>query len=178
MPSSRPEPLPYICNRIIQIKPKSILDIGIGFGKYGFLAREYTDVWRTNAEGYWNWKTLIDGIEIYERYITDLQRIIYNNIYIGNALDIIPENNLYYDLIIMSDVLEHFSKEDGEKVLAVIKKYGNTGLIVTPVNVLPQGAVYNNRFESHISKWNETELKQWGKVIKTGNAYILDMQEE
>ena len=30
---------------IEQINPKSVFDVGIGFGKWGFLLREYLDVW-------------------------------------------------------------------------------------------------------------------------------------
>ena len=28
--------------------PKSILDIGVGFGKYGYLSREYLEIWTKN----------------------------------------------------------------------------------------------------------------------------------
>ncbi len=79
MPCSRPSALVPMRNRIMEKNPMSVLDIGIGFGIFGFLAREYTDV---RLGRYFNWKTRIDGIEIFEKYITHLQREIYNNIYI------------------------------------------------------------------------------------------------
>lgn len=88
MGTSTPAALTYICQKIIKIKPKSVLDIGIGFGKYGFLSREYTDIYRGN---YFEWKTRIDGIEGFKKYVTKLQRIIYDNIYIGNAIKIIKK---------------------------------------------------------------------------------------
>ncbi len=34
---------------LVELQPRSVLDIGVGFGKWGFLAREYLDV---NAERY------------------------------------------------------------------------------------------------------------------------------
>ena len=44
MPSSRPNTIPTVIHLVRQIKPKSILDVGVGFGKWGHLFREYTDI--------------------------------------------------------------------------------------------------------------------------------------
>ena len=118
MPCSRPSALAPMCNRIIEKNPASVLDIGIGFGKIGFLAREYTDV---RLGRYFNWQTKIDGIEIFEKYVTPLQRAIYSNIYVGNAIDILPTLG-DYDIIICSDMLEHLSEKDGVFLLGAIKE--------------------------------------------------------
>ncbi len=149
----------------------SVLDIGIGFGKFGFLAREYTDV---RLGRYFNWKTRIDGIEIFEKYITHLQREIYNNIYIGNAIDILPTLGRY-DMIICSDVLEHFSEQDGTVLLDLIKDRCKFALIATPVTVLHQEALYNNEHERHISNWSKEILSNWGEVFQFENAYLLEI---
>ena len=126
MPTSRPEPIPYIVNKIIMLKPRTILDVGIGFGKWGFLAREYTDIWLNHlndTEGFKksNWKSRVDGIEIYSDYLTQLQNEIYTNIYIGNALDILPTLDITYDLIIASDILEHMDNKKGNDLISNIK---------------------------------------------------------
>jgi hypothetical protein len=44
MPSSRPTTIPVVIHLLRQIRPRSILDVGIGFGKWGHLFREYTDI--------------------------------------------------------------------------------------------------------------------------------------
>ena len=44
MPSSRPNTIPTVIHLVKQFQPKSILDVGIGFGKWGHLFREYTDI--------------------------------------------------------------------------------------------------------------------------------------
>ena len=36
--------LTHCINKIIQLQPKSVLDVGCGFGKWGYLCREYLDV--------------------------------------------------------------------------------------------------------------------------------------
>lgn len=41
MPTSRPHQINKILELIILTAPESLLDIGPGFGKYGFLARGY-----------------------------------------------------------------------------------------------------------------------------------------
>ena len=149
----------------------SVLDIGIGFGKFGFLAREYTDVLHGR---YFDRETRIDGIEIFENYITQLQREIYNHIYIGNAIDILPTLGRY-DMIICSDVLEHLSEQDGTGLLDLIKDRCKFAMIVTPVTVLYQEALYNNEHERHISAWSKEILSNWGKVFQFDNAYLLEI---
>ena len=73
-----------------QLKPNSILDVGVGFGKIGgHLFREYTDILESESdpERYdrKNWKVRIDGIEGFAAYITEMHRFIYNEIHLGNA---------------------------------------------------------------------------------------------
>lgn len=171
MPCSRPSALAPMCNRIIERDPMSILDIGIGFGKFGFLAREYTDV---RLGRYFHWETRIDGIEIFEKYVTPLQRGVYDNIYIGNAIDILP-TLADYDMIICSDLLEHLDEKDGVFLLDAIKKKSKFAMIATPIRVLEQQALYNNEHERHISAWSKERLSQWGEVLQFDNTYLLEI---
>ena len=171
MPCSRPSALARMCNRIMEKSPMSVLDIGIGFGKFGFLAREYTDV---RLGRYFDWKTRIDGIEIFEKYITQLQRDIYNNIYIGDAMNILPTLDRY-DMIICSDMLEHLSEKDGAALLDSISGKSGFSMIATPVKVLQQEALYNNEHEKHISAWSNEILSNWGEVLQFDNTYLLEI---
>jgi FKBP-type peptidyl-prolyl cis-trans isomerase 2 len=160
-----------MCNRIIEKNPTSVLDIGIGFGKFGFLAREYTDI---RLGRYFSCETRIDGIEIFEKYVTPLQRQIYDNIYIGNAISILPTLGVY-DMIICSDMLEHLSEKDGVFLLDSIKEKSRFAMIVTPVRVLRQEALYDNENEKHISVWPKEILSKWGEVFQFDNAYLLEI---
>ena len=84
MPSSRPELVPFVVNLVMQLQPRSILEIGTGFGKYGFLFREYLDIWAAAADPSRllpeNWQVRIDGIECFPAYISELQHRIYDRI--------------------------------------------------------------------------------------------------
>ncbi len=171
MPCSRPSALVHMCNRIIDKNPMSVLDIGIGFGKFGFLAREYTDV---RLGRYFNWQTRIDGIEIFDKYVTPLQRQVYDNIYIGNVIDILPTMGKY-DMIICSDMLEHLNENDGVFLLDAIEKKSEFAMIVTPVRVLQQEAIYNNEHERHISSWPKETLSKLGEVFQLENTYVLEI---
>jgi len=167
MPTSRANHIPALIDIVLSKKPKSILDIGVGFGSKGMLFREYCDVWRGNC---YDWKTTIHGIEIFSEYITDLQQRIYDEIFIGNALDII-ENLGHYDMIYIGDVIEHFSKEDGEKLIDKMNKHADTVVIVTPKKVSKQGAVFGNEHESHISEWAEIDFSH-ADISYYGNAMM------
>lgn len=163
MGTSTPAALTYICQKIIDFKPVSVLDIGIGFGKYGFLAREYTDIYRGNQ---FEWKTKIDGIEGFEKSVTELQKIVYDTIYVGDATKIIKILG-GYDLVLSIDMLEHVEKDKGLLLLQDIKTHSKEAIISLPIHPSNQGCgKYNNIFAPHRSVWTEKELSEFGDVMK------------
>lgn len=146
MPTSEPKAISFILEKIMEFKPKSVLDIGVGFGKWGVLCREYLDVW--GAKEYNNWKTRIDGVEVHGAYWNPCHQI-YNHISYKNVMDIL-DVVCEYDLVLLIDVLEHLKKSDGVKLL---KRIGKHYIVSTPNGNYPQGEVFNNKYESHISNW-------------------------
>lgn len=145
MPTSFRENIPLILLEIERINPKSILDIGFGRGKYGFLTREY----------YENIK--VDGLEVFPQYITPLQRNIYGKIYEGNVFEMeIPQ----YDLYLLIDIVEHWNKEEGHKLIQKLLTMGKV-LVSTPRSVGEQGAVYGNEWERHISEWGGYDFDKY-----------------
>ncbi len=169
MPSSVSEVIPCMIETIQKIKPTSILDIGVGFGKWGFLLREYLELWGgkdsiLSKSKNFSWALKIDGIEVYKEYIKDLQRLIYNKIFIGNVLQVIDQID-NYDLLIMADVLEHFEKKEGTILLEKMFTRSNKAiLITTPIVFWPQEALYNNSNECHKSIWANTDFKNYKNV--------------
>src|SRR5205814_7486601 len=120
MPSSRPNTIPTVIHLVRQLKPQSILDVGVGFGKWGHLFREYTDIVEAERDpGRYerkNWQVKIDGIEGHAGYLTDMHRYLYNEIHLGDACELIKKLTSY-DLIFMGDVIEHFEKQTGLQLL-------------------------------------------------------------
>lgn len=165
MPSSHFYQLDQISGIIFNLNPKSVLDVGVGFGKYGLLTREYVDVWRDG--NYKHFKRRLDGIEIYKSYLNPMHKFLYNNIYLGNAKDIIPKLKIKYDLVLLIDVIEHFSKKEGDILLKKLLKISNFILVSTPRKMLQQAEVFGNVYETHIHQWKEEEL------IKNSEAYFF-----
>ncbi len=159
MPSSHSNQLNEIVRLICLTDPKSLLDIGIGFGKYGFLAREYLELW-DGREKYDDWKRRVDGIEVFPQYVTPMHKIIYNNVFIGNALDILPGLKENYDLVLLIDVLEHFDFQDGIRLLEECKRRCRNIIVSTPLRMTAQKDAFDNPFETHRFQW---QRKHFGR---------------
>lgn len=196
MPSSDPRVLEATCREIIRYCPRTVLDIGVGFGKWGVLAREYTDIW--NYRFYREeWQTFIVGIEIHERYNNPVWQA-YNLILGGNASDVIrdikncaydgrvkPEEAetavvppKHYDMTLMIDVLEHFPKEAGEALIKEVLSISDR-FIVSYCNS-EQKDVRDNKHEDHVSLWFDEDFARLApeRTLLSGGAgwgiYLLE----
>lgn len=176
MPVARPTVIPIVCEWIIEHRPKQILDIGIGFGLWGFLCRNYGVIWDKDLTDskYLNWKDeiTIDGIEISRFLITPLQKALYNNIFIGDMREIIPKLIRNYDLIIMGDSLEHISKEDGLELIRILRKKGT--LIITTPDYWNEGkAIMDNEHEKHQCYWKDEDFESSPRIEHVGNQKVV-----
>ena len=166
MPVGAYQQLSTIADLIVRINPQRTLDVGMGFGTYGTLVREYLDLWdNANETKMYAWKRTLDGIEIFEKYITPVHRFLYDNIYIGDARAIIPTLGKHYNLVIFSDVIEHLTPEDGRKILSDMLTISDNVIISTPKNAKAQGAQYGNEHERHISQWHEKDFQEFGECV-------------
>jgi len=164
MPSSTSEHLHYTVKLIRKIQPASVLDCGVGFGKWGFLCREYLDIYagRVFPE---EWKIRIEGIEIFEDYISKLPHLpfIYDKIYIEDMRKALPEllqKKKQFDLIIACDVIEHLPKKDALECIKIMKKLGNHIILSVPLGDewLNNKVVANNPAEKHQSSWKYVDF--------------------
>lgn len=172
MPTSHLYQLNQITEAITQLQPQSVLDVGVGFGKYGFLMREYLEVWGEDGN-YSNRKRKIDGIEIFEDYILPHHHLIYNEIFIGNALAVLPVVKHQYDLILLIDVLEHFTYEDGMKLLDECKKQAKHIIISTPWDIGIQGECFDNPYEKHLFQWKKKHFRKFKSACFFPNSNSL-----
>ncbi len=156
MPSSQPGQIGPLAWLILELNPQTVLDIGPGFGKYGFLAREYLELWFRTTE-YDKRTRRIDAVEIFEPYVTPLLQGIYDEVHVGNAIDILPGLPTY-DLVLLIDVLEHVDKPDGLRLIAASLQKGTLVIVSTPKNPAPQGVHFGNVHERHTSAWTRREL--------------------
>jgi hypothetical protein len=173
MPTSHFYQMNEIAELIFVKNPDSVLDIGVGFGKYGVLTREYLEVWNERYSRD-QWKVRVDGIEAFKEYVSPLHNFIYDHIYIGNALSVLPGLDHQYDLILLIDVLEHFDRDEGLKLLKLCQQSAKGVIVSTPKKFLEQHDYFGNAFEIHRSHWNENDLaRAFDKKIFLRNKISL-----
>jgi hypothetical protein len=159
MPTSQHYQIPKILDLLMAADPASLLDVGVGFGKYGFLAREYLELWGEHT-GYATFTRRIDGIEIYKEYLTPVHAYLYDHVYTGDALQIVPSLKTAYDLTLLIDVLEHFEKPDGTKLLKALLRKSRGILISVPKDIGDQGEVFGNIHETHHAEWTPADFRR------------------
>lgn len=163
MASSFLSQVPQIIYLISQLKPKSILDIGKGFGKYGFLIHEYIGI--DNTKGLSPDKTMkeqsnviIDAMEIDEQLFLPHLNQIYDKVYKGSILEMYSQLP-NYDLLLMIDVIEHLNKDAALKMLEHFASRKIKMIIATPEKYFHQH-LYNSPYEEHISHWQLSDFRK------------------
>src|SRR5574343_1471658 len=134
MPTSDPSIITPVAKKILELKQRTALDIGVGYGKWGAMLREYTDIWAWRF--YKNeWQTQIIGIEGFEKYRSPNWGH-YDRVVIGKAEDLVPRFKVSFDLVIMMEVLEHLEKSVGLKLIRDI--FSKTDKAVISFSNIPQ----------------------------------------
>lgn len=170
MAGSNPENRDWVLNKVVQLQPKTVIDVGAGNGTYVRLLRPYVPA---------NYV----GIEVYQKNVTQYNlRDMYDDVWID---DVRNYKSLQADLIIFGDVLEHMTKEEAIKVWDVASKGCKYGIISVPIIHYPQGEWFGNIHETHIvDDWDN--IKVWEafkgitecKVGKETGTYLANFKEK
>jgi hypothetical protein len=159
MPSSDVSNVPFVIDELVKLDPESILDIGVGFGKWGCLAREYLEVPRHRFDRA-DWRVRIDGIEIFPGYRNPTWSSFYDEVLLGNALDILPTLDFRYDVIVACDVLEHLDRDDGIRFIDLVRRSARHAIITTPAAFWSQDEeAEHNEHEQHLSVWSWADFE-------------------
>jgi hypothetical protein len=170
---------------LLHTRPASVLDVGLGNGKLGFVARDVLDVMLNARFHRAEWNVRIDGIEVFGDCIQAHQRAVYNDIHIGDAADVLDRLGAY-DLILLGDVLERFPKEQGQAFLDKCAAHSARHLAV----FIPLGktwrrpAASRNPHAAQRSSWFFDEFRPFSKRLElfdyvTGpyGAFLIDRDE-
>ncbi len=172
MGTSNWQNISYNIELVRKLDPQSILDIGVGFGRWGILFREFLEIWEY-GEYNGEWKRIIDGVEVYPRYIRDYHHYFYNNVHIGDALEFMKNTKNQYDLINCGDVIEHFTKDEGKELIELCLKKAKYVLINIPIGKhWEQKGTKNNPHEEHKSVWYNRDFLKF-KYCKIKSFYDL-----
>lgn len=157
------ENIPIILSVVDKIKPKSVLDVGVGFGKYGLLLKEqYISRKAGSGDLMPDNDFVIDAIEDTEYFtkgnngctITDIYREVYE--YSVNDMCLFLEDN--YDLCMLIDTIEHWTKEYTKNILTKLSGYCQNILISTPKNCVMYTKHYYGDPRSHITQYGKKDL--------------------
>lgn len=144
----------------------SVLDVGIGNGKYGMLIREYLDgCWfGRRYEEPATWRVRLIGVEPFWRYISPAHKYHYDEIHPKPIEHLLRDGEFTdksFDLVLISDMIEHLPKPQGIKLLENVKdilKPTGIALVTTPNYFIKQGVVDGCKYETHKSLWNRKEF--------------------
>ena len=164
MGSSAVELITPIVTLIRMLNPSSVLDVGAGFGKWGFLCREYLEVWNDRVKKD-EWELQVDGIEIFPEYHNVIQPYIYDHIYYQDARKFKPKKQ--YDLVIACDVIEHMPKKDGLDLVNIMSSSWSGNCIIS----IPLGDEWmkntygRNPYDAHLATWSEADMsEEWHRI--------------
>lgn len=145
--------------------PKSVLDLGIGYGINGAGVRNWLD------HGYKPYSTYLVGVEVFSEYRSPLWDC-YDKIHETTIHDYLAkEPTELFDCIIMTDVLEHFTKEEGVELLSKLRNILTPSgflLVSTPAVWIEQGTVHGNEYETHKSLWKRKDFAHHELIMNGG----------
>lgn len=153
MPTSNLHLAPDVITLVDQAHPTTILDVGPGRGKFGVLCREYVP-----SLGY------IAAVEAWAPYVTPMLYAIYDYVYVKDVRELTDETLAGYDLVLMSEVIEHLPKDEG---LALLDRIPGHVVISTPEEFFP--SVDYPPTEKHVSHWT---LDDFGDRIEADGSRL------
>ena len=100
---------------------------------------------------------------------------IHNEYVLMNVMDIETKfNERSFDYVIASDLIEHLTKADGEKLISMMEKIARKRVIIfTPNGFLEQREYDGNKYQVHLSGWEVDEMRKKGYNVTGINGWKL-----
>jgi 2-polyprenyl-3-methyl-5-hydroxy-6-metoxy-1,4-benzoquinol methylase len=147
MGTSHPETKPWIMEKAMRARVKTILDVGAGSGTYRnyFYRNGYTPI--------------MDAVEVWEPYIQEFSlKNKYRKVYKEDVRSFTKYN---HDLVIFGDILEHMTQEDAFNVWTKASKKCKYGVISIPIIEYHQHAINGNPYEEHVKEdWDHKQVME------------------
>lgn len=172
MPISDMGAVPAIAAEINRLQPVRVLDLGVGFGKYGAIIREIVDAQYGRCRPD-QWHRRIDGAEGHEEYRNPLWDL-YDNVWIG---DFTARPWTDYHLVLMVDSLEHLEPEAGRDFLSLLLRHNERVIVSVPLGPMVQDAAFGNEFERHRTTFSGREFDRYkAKQLYRGMCLAVSIE--
>ena len=103
------------------------------------------------------------GVELFEPYLEKSKKKGIHNEYIKADIRKLKLKPKSFDAVVLFDVLEHLTKEEGYGLIKKIKKWARKKIIIfTPNGLVWQDSYDNNSLQEHKSGWSVEELEKLG----------------
>lgn len=157
----------YVVNNL---KGASVLDVGCGHGKWGYLLKKYRDP---------DQALYVAGIDMFEPHVEALRSEgVYDEVVVGNATSL-PYPDKSFDCAVACEVLEHLTQEQGEILIAELKRVTRKAFVVTtPSFSCLRGGGQTldgfNEFEAHKAFYSLKGFRELGftQVIGVGHLKL------
>lgn len=169
MPFSNQDGIPTVLQFAEQIRPRRVLDVGVGLGIYGLLLRTRLDIAfeRLARE---TWQVQIDGLEIFPAYRNPVWSYAYDEVHLGDVrTHPLPPNS--YDLVVLNDVIEHLEETEAIACMHHLLAAAPTVIVTTPAGHITQGAWGGNLHETHRSLIRPNQLPHLVATKRTGLTF-------
>jgi len=156
---------PFLNSHVLGFIPDNlgdriVLDIGCGFGEWGFLLR-------TRKSG----SPCIIGVDIWRPHLEKLCPLKVYNEHIQVEISHIPFRKKSIDISLACEILEHLPKSVGYDLIRELERVTSEIIIIsTPLNWPQEKEMYGNPYEKHISTWSPEDFIRHGyetKIIHT-----------
>lgn len=166
MPTSAYHNTAYVLEVLCALEPGSVLDVGAGFGRWGFLCRCHVGGGHSLTSQP-DQALKIDAVEGFPANISPIYEAVYNRTFEGDAREVIPTLG-EYDVVICGDMIEHLEKKEAWALIEQMRQRARKALILTlPLGQCPQDAIYGNELEIHRSVWSRRDFRGTAACVRT-----------
>jgi hypothetical protein len=150
--------IPFCVEAMLDVAPMRVLDVGIGFGRWGMLVREFCEEWK-GRQYRENWRVHLEGIEAFPKNVEEYHHLFYDWIHIGDAAQVLGGLGQDWDLVVFGDVLEHWPKDVARRALERALDMARYVLVNIPLGERwERGPMNGNPYEAHLSAWTLDEF--------------------